>query len=588
MIGIVNQQLRAIFDRLWQDADSSDILWRKRLHEIDTRKWTASEVDGAIGQFVIQPKYESSVESYVNAHKDGVDAAEKASEISLDLAQVLAGQKILELSKWEEYLIYFTKLDKSEYKQNRPVSFAVIALENFADKLDEKAFEWCAATLIDGIWSVIALGRPDTHIEVSFSILEKEVTLRSFSTLRNALNDEEDINGLVFLICYTFISLPNHELRDFAKGYRNSFAAKHPDLAKNVWGIMVLLAQFRKANTPQTFYGQIAGGGDYAQKEYEYLTNLCNNRDDSRVDLGSLSFDVFDSNTLLLASLTIHNATSDEQYILFTHAVIGLIHSYFINENSSNRRHRRSRSEIEIDHHILLYVEAYFAETLIHGDLSIAKDILDSIVKPAFKIKKSDFYDKIDALKFSQNVLYWLVYKIDDVGNSNAGTDQEKHLINQFWQLWNHLFKLISKSKTRYMTSILLLDTEIPWQIDRDHSIFLDNRVTDYQTFVDKYGDTNLNSVIKFLSTVGRSEFLLDGLNWISKHLQTKSERTAKLNLDDCERIARYLSANHMADIKGDQPMLSRFLYFLDTLVELGSSYAYLVRENVMTYKTYK
>jgi hypothetical protein len=108
MIGIVNQQLRAIFDRLWQDADSSDILWRKRLHEIDTRKWTASEVDGAIGQFVIQPKYESSVESYVNAHKDGVDAAEKASEISLDLAQVLAGQKILELSKWEEYLIYET------------------------------------------------------------------------------------------------------------------------------------------------------------------------------------------------------------------------------------------------------------------------------------------------------------------------------------------------------------------------------------------------------------------------------------------------------------------------------------------------
>jgi hypothetical protein len=587
-IGVVNQQLRAIFDKMWQDANPSDILWRKRLHEIDTRKWTASEVDGSIGQFVIQPKYESSVESYVDAHKDSVDAAESASKISLDLAQVLADQKILELSKWEEYLIYFTKLEKTEYKQNRPVSFAVITLEDFADKLDEKTVEWCATTLIDGIWSFIAMGRPDMDIEVSFSILEKEVILRSFSTLRNTLTNEEDINGLVFLICYTFISLPNHELNDFAKEYRNSFAVKHPDLAENVWGILILLAQFRKANPPQMFYGQIAGGSNYAEKEFEYLTDLCNNRDDLRVDLGRLTFADFDSNTLLLASLTIHNATSDEQYILFTHTIIGLIQNHSMNEDNSNKRHRRSRSKNEIDHHILLYVEAYFAETLLQGDLSIARNILDSIVTPAFKIKKSDFHDKIDAFKFSQSVLYWLVYKIDDVENNNTDTDEQKHLINQFWQLWNHLFKLIAKSKKRYMTSILLLNTEVPWPIDQDHSAFLDNRIFDYQMYVDKYGDTNLESVIKFLSTVGRKYFLLNGLTWIAKHLKTNSENTKNLNLDDCERIARYLSANHMADIKGDQSMLSRFLYFLDTLVALGSSYAYLVRENVMTYKTYK
>jgi len=253
----------------------------------------------------------------------------------------------------------------------------------------------------------------------------------------------------------------------------------------------------------------------------------------------------------------------------------------------STRLRKRNRSDIEIDHRILLYVEAYFAEVLLNVDPLVAKNILESLVKTVFKTKKSDLWNHVDVFKFVNSVLCWLVYKIDDISNSDTNAEQKTNCIKRFWLLWNHLFNLISKSKKSYLTSILLLNTEISWEIDRDHSKFLDGRISDYQIFVSNYGDIGIESLIKFLSTVGRREFLLDGLTWITEILRTNPGKVAELDVNDCERIAKYLLVNHMAVIKGNQLMLGKFLFFLDKLIELGSSYAYLVRENVMTYKIY-
>jgi hypothetical protein len=46
-----------ILDKMWGEADPEDIIWRKKLHEIDTRKWKVSQFEEELGQFMIQPDY---------------------------------------------------------------------------------------------------------------------------------------------------------------------------------------------------------------------------------------------------------------------------------------------------------------------------------------------------------------------------------------------------------------------------------------------------------------------------------------------------------------------------------------------------
>jgi hypothetical protein len=102
---------------------------------------------------------------------------------------------------------------------------------------------------------------------------------------------------------------------------------------------------------------------------------------------------------------------------------------------------------------------------------------------------------------------------------------------------------------------------------------------------VDAFGNNNLNSIIKVLSTIGEKEYLPEGVSWVVEILkQNPGERQWLVN-ESYERLIKRLFYNHISAIKIEKQLMDDYLWLLDGMVDLGSSQAYMFRENVITYK---
>ena len=65
----LNPEIHKLFDKLQTRIKSDDIIWKKRLTEIDIRKWEVKEYDEKKGGYIIQPKYENEVIEFVDSNK---------------------------------------------------------------------------------------------------------------------------------------------------------------------------------------------------------------------------------------------------------------------------------------------------------------------------------------------------------------------------------------------------------------------------------------------------------------------------------------------------------------------------------------
>ena len=76
-----------------------------------------------------------------------------------------------------------------------------------------------------------------------------------------------------------------------------------------------------------------------------------------------------------------------------------------------------------------------------------------------------------------------------------------------------------------------------------------------------------------------------DGISWIVEVLKTNLGLCKCLMTTHADRMIKRLFYDHISMIKSNRRFIEDYLWVLDKMVELGSSDAYFVRENVITYK---
>lgn len=76
-----------------------------------------------------------------------------------------------------------------------------------------------------------------------------------------------------------------------------------------------------------------------------------------------------------------------------------------------------------------------------------------------------------------------------------------------------------------------------------------------------------------------------DGIGWIVEILRQDSNQSILLATPSGERLIRKHFNENISKIKNSKKQTSDFLYILNVMVDLGSSTAYFIRENVITYK---
>jgi len=100
------------------------------------------------------------------------------------------------------------------------------------------------------------------------------------------------------------------------------------------------------------------------------------------------------------------------------------------------------------------------------------------------------------------------------------------------------------------------------------------------------FGSKNLSSILAIFSTLGEKEFLPEGLLLLERLCKNNSDRVADFMSNDGKVLIKKLFSNHIGNIKERQDLVNSFLYILDVMIDMGSTEAYLIRENVFVYKT--
>ena len=113
----------------------------------------------------------------------------------------------------------------------------------------------------------------------------------------------------------------------------------------------------------------------------------------------------------------------------------------------------------------------------------------------------------------------------------------------------------------------------------------MENKKDFYKKMVLELGQNNTKAIINLFSTVGEKTFLPDGISWLVSILKENSSEVINLNSPSGERLIKRLFYNHILKIKNSKQLIIDYLWILNNMIDMGSSEAYLFRENVITYK---
>jgi hypothetical protein len=584
-IRVLNRDLFKIFDMLKSQSQSTDdITWKKNLLEMDVRNHTLGEYDAKLGGFLVHPKYNEEIDGFIKENQDVYQRYQETSKYAGLLLNALKNNELISLEKWIECYNYYTKKDKNDtimgiVMLDRPVTLAYLGLQLFSEQISKKQKEWCVKQLCHTIVDIIQ----DTYhyggISAKYNISEKEIALSCFHLLILNANNEEDVNEIVVAIIYTLIApSADHESDKIIQYIRETFSKHYPTITKRVWLILIELSKYRKEQP----YDHYENESDF-QKEDDFIRRTILDKG-LKLDLSKVSFDQCDRfvlyRTLVLTPIRFDDT---DYYGFITHLLPMLIGDLESTDISLQRLIRGCYKS-------LIDIERYLASCLLVSDLKYSIPIFKSLIESALKHKTPIRYGRGELLEFVKNILDFYVIKLRDNGVLGIQEKIYEEQIANFWSLWNVFYDLIPEDGTCPLIETLMLDIRFLCYDGKDTPDVNDWKVLqNQQEFYKKLllgkGKFHINSAITVFSTIGNEAFMPDGISWIVEVLESNPELCECLSITQADRMIKRIFYQHISIIKSNKKLIEDYLWILNKMVELGSSNAYFIRENVITYK---
>ncbi|MCF8308562.1 MAG: hypothetical protein K9I68_06090 [Bacteroidales bacterium] len=473
---------------------------------------------------------------------------------------------------------------------SKPVTLAVLGLNEFSSSVSEEQRKWCLKTIFQSINAILQDEiLQNFELNRSYNLLEKNVALSSFHLLMQNAEYNEDKNEIIATMIY-MLSAPfhNHEIDKINQYVREFFFNKYPEEAKRVWLGVIKYSNYKKSNP--NFYGyKDEESLKKVQEDEKKFVQEISSDENLKLELSEISLEKCEGYLLARAFVITPFDTNDKDFSNFvTHLLPIILDDLTKEEDYSFNKSRKAR---HLHHESISNIEQYLANLLLDGDFDYSKSILTKLVNSLSSSTQGQRFGRNDLLDFVNTTLDYFVLKLYDNGNSKI--DQTKYLQQQtnFWNLWEVLFNLIPANNSHPLIQKLLLDIRyLLWDYqgnpnENDWNVLNGKKEFYKKLFLEK-GKSKVSSVINVFSTIGGKEFLPDGINWLTEVLMSDSNASLALTTVSSERMIKRLFYNHISKIKNDKALIDDYVWILNRMVDLGSSEAYLFRENVITYKS--
>ena len=588
--GEFNEQIRAIIAKHYADPTEDDFVWRKMLNEIDLSKWEIEEVPDQPNQLAVRPTYDEPVRAEIENYTVQAAPEHQILNGSSWIHQVLDGRETTEsdFNEWLAIYAEYTRPGRANHYLQRTAGLAIVGLRHFAPHLSDEQRAWSIQVLVTNIEGKLTAARRyyerDDFPGIT-SVLDTEHYLKSFCLLFDHTALEEDRLHLLMLSVKAITShLGDHELDYIFEHFRNDVADKHPNSYSIVWKAVVAYAVYAKETENSYDISDQASVTRFKAAEDAFLLKLTCDPAGIDIDPSSLSFDTSSTWVLPKALAIIPYNTTDESQTQFMTHLCELVMLDARGEDDSDYGHSRSaRRSQKMAFKNSMCVWVYFSHSLVQNTFAVSSRILDIMVTMAISYEPPRYRGERDDLKLVNNTLEWTISHLDTLVANSGDNDLNNRCIVTFWALWNFLLERIQALNSRYFARYLLLD--IPWKPEATSWLPLDSAADFYLRAIRYFGSVKLLSTINVLASIGDRTLLPDALMPVVAILKAEPSQQAALQYPNATQLVERLYHRHMLSIKGRRRLLLDFIWLLDIMVDAGISKAYLIRENVITYK---
>ncbi len=407
--------------------------------------------------------------------------------------------------------------------------------------------------------------------------MEEGTTVKSSHLLLNQIEDIDKLNDCKITIAYLLIGdLANHEQEEYFKYFRTVFHEANPLFSIRLSAFLISYAKFYK-DTRQLRYRGEDEEKIYHETRYQFVVD--NVLNENVVD-EEITLETHEAHYLATAMLIMNVKTevkAQQDYII--NLTEQLLEDQKLEVDYS---HQRSAKNRKLDTSIAIRVRFVLNEILLYNEIEFCKKLLNVLIKPFLVPDYVTQRDTIDMYKFTQEILSTLIIRHDDVVVENNENEIQKYS-KHFWDLWKELYEKLKTTNQNYFGAELLLDPS--WPINTSDWKGFKNQIEFYDEILLHYGSNNFASVLKVFSTFGEKVFLPEKLPYLIKFLETNPKNIESLNSKAGKLLIKVLFNNHITVIKKNQNLVSDFMFLLNSMVDNGSSEAYLIRECVIIYK---
>lgn len=583
--GNFNGKLFEMFEYMEGKHDKSDVYFLKLLSEIDGRKQKVEEIEHE-GKMVIQisPNYsvDLSLEKEMQKNEEQSTFQNEYSKYSLWVSQTFQkkSEENITYEYWKECYEYYQNYDKSKisYFNSFPIgTLATLGLDLFSAELNDDEFEFCVNTIIEIAQKLFERKKNERfdleNFDSSISIYDNDSVYSSLPKLLNfkarlAEQQIDDIKALTFF----FIRDLNKELDIHLKHLYDSFK-------KYVWNAdyqyaynsfigIILYAEFFKKYPRHDRYSDEEIKVIQEEEEQEILNFIENN--ESVYELTNLSYSKY-SHWELEKAVNIFPIYEEFD---FSYSFLESIFNAHV-ESYALEKQRYSSS---VDYHKIGFT---IKETIIDFLFEIpfsenTKNFFEFIIDIGINFKPESRKD-YKVVEYIKKIVEWFYYKVD------SNSDSQK-MLNNLWHFWDVLYLKTKEGAKLYNQEYLFYGN---WKSEADNWFVLndDNTSSIYLRKIEDLDYLNIAALMQLFSGIGFQSLMPQGIKVLTKHLKSDVKQLLNINYYYGEKLIMRCFRDKIKQVKEDESLLNEFLWFLNQMVNLGSSKAYYIRENLILYK---
>lgn len=551
-------------------TNKEDVYFQKLLSEIDARKQKVETIEQDGQKYIqISPDYSvnASLENEMQKNMKQAEIHNEHSKYSMWVSQTFQkkSNENQTYQYWKECLEYYHRHDKSKIDLFSvfPIgTLASLGLDLFSTELTDKDFDFCVDTIID-IAEKFLQRKNSEGLHSDISIYDNDSVYGSLPKLLNfkeKLTEEKliHIRTLIFFFLKDFNQEADIHLKHLYNSFKKYVWRADYQYAYNCFIGMILYAEFFKKYPIHNRYSD-EEIKIIQEKEKEILEFI--NNDESIYKLTDLSYSKYSHHELEKA---INLFPTDKEYN-FSYSFLQTIFKTHI-ESYSLEKQRYSSHYHRIGVELQKTMVDFLFETPFNEN---SKILFEYIINTGLHFKPKKYEE--DEIKYIKETIKLFYYKVD------SHPDSEK-MCDNLWRFWEILYK----------DGGILFNQEFlfcgQWKYEADSWFALkdDDVSSRYLKKIEKLDEVDIKALMQLLSGIGFQSLMPQGIKILIKHLK---QNIIDMNYDYGEKLIMRCFSDKIKQIKEDPSLLNDFLWFLDLMINMGSSKAYYIRENLILYK---